>query len=293
MTSIADALSSYKNRVEEKLKTYLPMDSKNELDQAMVYATLNGGKRIRPALIYLVGKALNANLDALDIPACAIEILHSFSLVHDDLPALDNDDLRRGKPTCHKAFDEATAILTGDALLILSFDILSQNTPLLNSMQQVQLINILSKSSGALGMTRGQALDTKNNASLTLDALTQIHQLKTSALLEASVKMACIVAHCNDNKIMGALNQYARYIGLNFQIRDDIIDIESTTEVLGKTAGSDKQQNKPTFPKLLGLEKAKKECVVLNELAVEQLKKIGLEKSLLADLSHYIIDRKC
>lgn len=293
MTPLSDALSSYKNRVEEKLKTYLPLSSQNKLDQAMVYAVLNGGKRIRPALIYLIGEALGANLDVLDVPACAIEILHCFSLVHDDLPALDNDDLRRGKSTCHKAFDEATAILTGDALLILSFDVLSQNTPQLDSTQRIQLVNVLAKSSGALGMTKGQALDIENQNGLTIEALTKIHQLKTGALLEACTKMACIVAHCHDNKIIDALNQYTRCIGLNFQIRDDVIDIESSTEILGKTAKSDMQQNKPTFPKLLGLEKAKEKCIALHQLAIEQLGKIGLEKSLLADLSCYIVEREC
>lgn len=291
--SIADTLCLYKNRVEEKLKIYLPIHSKDELHQAMVYAVLNGGKRIRPALIYLIGETLNTNLDALDIPACAIEVLHSFSLTHDDLPALDNDDLRRGKPTCHKKFGEATAILTGDALLILSFDILSQNTPLLDPLQQNQMIHVLAKKSGAFGMTGGQVLDIKNNNYLTIDDLTNIYQLKTGALLEACVKIACIAAHCGDKKTIDGLIQYAHYLGLSFQIRDDIIDIESSTETLGKTSHSDIKQNKHTFPKLIGLEQAKKKCVTLHRLAMEQLKKIGLEHSLLAELSGYIIKRQC
>lgn len=282
-------LHHYKTRVENQLSHYF--NEKNKLNHAMRYSVLNGGKRIRPALVYLTGELLGAPIEALDIPACAIEILHSFSLVHDDLPALDNDDLRRGKPTCHKAFDEATAILTGDALLIFSFDILSLPTSQLDAYQQSQMVQCLAKASGAMGMTQGQSLDMENKTDLTLDQLVKIHTLKTGALLEACVSLACITAKCQDQKKINALQQYAKHLGLAFQIKDDLLDAESSTEQLGKTAQSDINQNKITFPALLGVEKAKKECQKQHTLAIACLSKINLDQSPLATLSSYLTVR--
>ena len=245
-------------RFENYLDDILPNDNTlpKILHKALRYSCLNGGKRIRPLLVYITGHALNIDLNKLDHIACAIELIHCYSLVHDDLPAMDDDDLRRGEPSCHVKFDEGTAILVGDALQSLSFEILLSNNSLPVN-KQLQIAQILTKACGCQGMAGGQSLDLlATNKRLTLDELTTIHELKTQALLISAVKMAIIAADNPSKLQINALNTFATNIGLAFQIHDDLLDCLYTTEQLGKPANSDKNSNKSTFFNLLGQEKA-------------------------------------
>ena len=245
----------------------------------MIYSVLNGGKRLRPLLVYMTGEILGAPLEALDIPACAIEQIHSFSLIHDDLPALDNDDLRRGKPSCHKAFDEAIAILAGDALQPLAFDVLSSQTPLLTAEQQIKMIQTLSKA--CRKMVIGQALDIANPQQPSEETFTHINQAKTGALIEASVNLGAITANCKDELTLNALSQYAQYVGLAFQIHDDIADFEKPS----------KKNEKITYPALIGIENAKQKVRELHDLAIQQLKTVNLDDSYLSDFAGYVANR--
>jgi geranylgeranyl pyrophosphate synthase len=254
-----DLLYQYAKRVDEKLLLLLPSKDSEpvELHQAMSYSTFNGGKRIRPFLVYASGKALNLAATNLDNVAAAIELIHSYSLVHDDMPIMDNDDLRRGKPTCHIAFSDATALLTGDALQTQAFAILAQNK-YLSDQQKIKQIQILAAASGSTGMAGGQAIDLASvGKKLTLKQLQNMHEAKTGALIRSCTNMvACINYSANDNEYK-ALDLYAQKIGLAFQIKDDILDIESDTQTLGKPQGSDSQQFKPTYPSILGMQAAK------------------------------------
>lgn len=216
-----------------------------KIEQAMAYSVLNGGKRLRPLLTYLVGLASGANLEQLDASAVAVELIHCYSLVHDDLPAMDNDDLRRGKPTCHIQFDEATAILVGDALQTLAFECLASDVQ--DPISQIRQIRILSQASGYQGMCLGQSLDMENQGQTGLDILQKIHACKTGRLITACFQMAAIAAgHFEDDEYI-KLTQLGQMLGQGFQIRDDILDRESTTEVLGKPQGSDIKNNKLTY----------------------------------------------
>lgn len=270
---INDTITELKERVERKLSEFLPnaQSLPLPLHQAMSYALLNGGKRIRPLLVYLTGNMLGAEQKQLDYPACAIEMIHTYSLVHDDLPAMDDDDLRRNKPTVHKAFDEATAILVGDALQTLAFEILS-TTPF-QSTHQLAMINTLAKASGSLGMAGGQALDLHAaQHNISLEELTQLYQMKTGALIDAAIKLGAIAADCTNTEQLTHLEKFATNIGLAFQIQDDILDIESSTDVLGKPQGSDQARNQPTYPKLAGHDKAKNKLIKLHHNAINELK---------------------
>jgi farnesyl diphosphate synthase len=259
----------------------------------MRYSTLDGGKRTRPLLTYCTGNVLGIAPEALDGLACAVECIHVYSLIHDDLPAMDDDDLRRGKPTSHVAFDEATAILAGDALQALAFEILA-NDPTITATPEARLkmITTLAKASGSQGMVGGQAIDLASvGTKLTLPELENMHIHKTGALIRASVTLATLAKADIDPTVAAKLDYYAKCIGLSFQVKDDILDEESDTATLGKTQGKDKNNDKPTYPALLGLAVAKQKAQELHENALESLSIFGKEADLLRDLSLYIIQR--
>lgn len=265
----------------------------NKLHQAMSYGLLIGGKRMRPYLVYITGEALGVSLDDLDGIAGALECIHAYSLLHDDLPAMDDDDLRRGKPTCHKAFDEATAILAGDSLQTLAFDILANhNFSDAIKPKQLKLIQQLVTAAGYQGMCGGQALDlAATDKKISLEQLETLHSLKTGALLEASVLMA---AECSQNisaQDKLALQEYAQLVGLAYQVQDDIIDITSTQEQLGKPSGSDLASNKSTYPALLGLQGAQQKAENLFQQALQALARLPYNTQSLADFATFIIRR--
>lgn len=286
-------------RLEDYLDLRLPPESNaNSLNKAMRYAVLNGGKRLRPLLVYITGEALGVPLNALDAPATAVELIHCYSLVHDDLPAMDDDDLRRGKPACHKAFDEATAILAGDALQALAFQILSDSSlNILSPEQQISMIQLLAKNSGNTGMVGGQALDLaaeKLKGKVSLDALHSIHQQKTGALIEASVLLGVLAAEETvetHTETMNNLRTFAQLIGLSFQVQDDILDIIGDRVLLGKNIGKDEKQEKATFPGLLGLEEAKQYAEDLHQQALKSIAFLKDKGNYLAKLSEEFVHR--
>jgi len=264
----------------------------NRLQDAMSYSMLNGGKRVRPMLVYAAAQAVGASMVHADIAAAAVEMIHAYSLVHDDLPAMDDDDLRRGKPTCHIQFDEATAILAGDALQTQAFQILSAPIDGLTAQQQLTLVNTLAQASGAFGMAGGQSLDLEAvNQTVDLTYLENMHNHKTGALILASVLMG---AHCGSalsKDTLTALTTYARAIGLAFQVQDDILDVVSDTQTLGKTQGADAANNKPTYVSLLGLEGAKQKAHELHKVAIDAIEPLGDKAGPLAHIANYIIER--
>jgi len=290
-------ISQCKAQVQSALNRWLPAeDCKPEtLHRAMRYSALSGGKYVRPLLVYTTGKALGVNAAALNGPACAIELIHSYSLVHDDLPAMDDDDLRRGKLTCHKAFDEATAVLVGDALQSLAFHILAVDSSIqVHAELRIKMIVTLAHASGSLGMAGGQAIDLEadgKGTDFTLASLQYMHSQKTGALIRASVRLGALSAPDCDEALLTRLDQYAADIGLAFQIRDDILDIEASTDVLGKNQGADIARNKPTYPALLGMDGAKQKAQQLHESALENLATLGSEADSLRWISEYIVQR--
>jgi len=289
-----ELIQRYRQRVDHKLDALLPSANQapTELHQAMRYSTLNGGKRVRPFLVYATGQALGVDIELLDNAACAIELIHSYSLVHDDLPAMDNDELRRGQKTCHIQFSEATALLTGDALQTLAFELLATSKGLAAA-EQIQLVRILSQASGSAGMAGGQAIDLAAvGKQLDLAELKNMHQHKTGALIRAAVNMPVCIAQLSDPKIIETFDLYAQKIGLAFQIQDDILDIESDTQTLGKPQGSDHEQNKPTYPSLLGLDGAKTMAQQTYEEAIQHLQRFDNQADPLRWLAQYIIERK-
>ncbi|AHK16783.1 MAG: farnesyl diphosphate synthase [Thalassolituus sp.] len=276
---------------EQQLTTLNSSDPR--LADAMRYGVMNGGKRVRPFLVYATVEALGGSPEQADVAAVAIEMIHSYSLVHDDLPAMDNDDLRRGKPTCHIAFDEATAILAGDALLTGAFELLA-NAPLQSDTQRLQLIRILSSAAGTAGMVAGQSIDLGHvGKDMTLAALERMHRHKTGALIRAAVLMgaACVSTNLPTEQ-RDALISYAEAIGLAFQVQDDILDIESDTATLGKPQGADIALNKPTYPALLGLEGARAKAAELVAEAHKALTCLPGDTNTLATLANYIVERK-
>lgn len=258
------------------------------LDNAMRHGLLVGGKRLRPLLVYLAGQALGAREEDLDAPAAAIELIHAYSLIHDDLPAMDDDDLRRGQPTVHIAYDEATAILAGDALQTLAFDVLARTAhPRLGS-----LITTLTTASGREGMVAGQALDLAAiGGHPDVDALAHMHAHKTGALIVAAVRMGGLIAVDESDPRINALTRYARAIGLAFQIHDDVLDVTGDTMTLGKISGADAARAKPTYPSLLGLEGAQQKARTLIDEAIAALAPLGEQAAPLAELAHYMIER--
>ena len=282
-------------RVETALEHRLPPADiePRRLHAAMRYVTLSGGKRLRAALVIATGEALGAQADVLDVPACALELMHAYSLVHDDLPAMDNDDLRRGKPTCHKAFDDATAILTGDALQTLAFELLARDPALaIDPVQRLAMLAMLAQASGSAGMAGGQAIDLGAvGQPLALAELADMHARKTGALIRASVALGALCAPNCDPARLEQLDVYARAIGLAFQITDDILDVEGDTETLGKPQGSDQKHAKPTYPALLGLERARALAREQHTAALESLRSLGDNGQLLGEIADFILDR--
>lgn len=283
-------------RVDAALETLFDAPS-NELDrlyQAMRYSVTNGGKRVRPLLVYAACEALGGNLDQADGAACAVELIHAYSLVHDDLPAMDDDDLRRGKPTTHKAFDEACAILAGDGLQALAFEVLAdrRRNPQ-DGDTRLAMITALARASGPAGMVGGQAIDL-GSVGIRLDqaALETMHRHKTGALIEASVRLGALASGRADDALLRALQIYARAVGLAFQVQDDILDVESDTATLGKTQGKDQAADKPTYPSLLGLDAAKDYALELRDQALHALRPLGEAAEPLRALARYIVERR-
>jgi len=293
--ALKDYLVSCQNRVETALEHRLPNANilPQKLHEAMRYCVLGGGKRMRPMLTYCTGKLLGLAPDALDGVACAVEFIHVYSLIHDDLPAMDDDGLRRGKPTCHVAFDEATAILAGDALQALAFEVLANDASIaVTPENRLKMLAMLAKASGSQGMVGGQAIDLQSvGTSLNLPELENMHIHKTGALIRASVVMATLAKPDLAPAVATRLDNYAKCIGLSFQVKDDILDEESDTATLGKTQGKDKGNNKPTYPSLIGLAGAKQKAQELHGMALSNLEIFGAEADLLRDLSLYIIRR--
>ncbi|NPA71462.1 MAG: geranyl transferase [Gammaproteobacteria bacterium] len=289
-------LTTYQIRVNSALnshikqQTSLSQDGKNQLINALEYATLNNGKRLRPALIYAMGEALSIPLNTLDAAACAMELIHSYSLVHDDLPAMDDDALRRGKPTCHIQFDEATAILVGDAQQTLAFQIISED-PHTTDTNKVRLIQLLTQASGIHGMIGGQMIDIQSEGELPeINQLRTMHLMKTGALIKSSLLMGASQSD-RYNDIKERIEHFGNLVGLAFQVQDDILDIESSTETLGKPQGSDEEANKSTYPKLLGLVESKTYRDKLITEAQATLKQLNLNSAFLEDLTTYIAKR--
>lgn len=288
-------LDEYQQRVNQFLTNKLDQLACNDerLLEAMRYGLLIGGKRMRPYLAYITGISVGAKLEDIDGVAAALECIHAYSLLHDDLPAMDDDDLRRGKPTCHKAFDEATAILAGDALQTLAFDILANHSfseQLQN--KRISFVQQLVNASGYQGMCGGQALDlAATNQSISLEALQHLHSLKTGALLEAAVLMAADCSNSVSNKDKEQLKLFAQLVGLAYQVRDDIIDITSSEEELGKPAGSDVAANKSTYPALLGLEGAQQKADDLYQQALQALSTLPYNTHSLAEFATFIVKR--
>ncbi|RKZ37099.1 MAG: (2E,6E)-farnesyl diphosphate synthase [Gammaproteobacteria bacterium] len=288
-------MEEYRSRANQSLERWLPSGEIQpvRLHKAMRYVVLNGGKRVRPILVYMAGRAAGAPLSALDGPACAMELIHAYSLVHDDLPAMDDDDLRRGEPTCHRAFDEATAVLVGDALQSLAFYVLSHDPDMqANSQQRLQMIESLALASGSRGMAGGQALDLAAVGNrLDLAELENMHIHKTGALIRASVRLGALSRPDVDAGLLGHLDRYAKYVGLAFQIRDDVLDVEGETDTIGKQRGADIAKNKPTYPSLIGVSESKRMAAELHEQALECLEQVDGGADPLRWLSAYIVQR--
>ena len=294
--SLTHLIEQSRQRVEKALDHWLPGENilPQRLHQAMRYAALSEGKRVRPLLVYSTGKAVGVDEQQLDGPACAMELIHAYSLVHDDLPAMDDDDLRRGQPTCHIKFDEATAILAGDAMQALAYHILAHDQSMACGAEvRIEMINTLSIASGSRGMAGGQAIDLESvGRELNLAELENMHVYKTGALIRASILMGALAAENLGQEKLEHLDSYGKAIGLAFQIRDDILDVESDTETLGKTQGADKARNKPTYPSLLGMSEAKKMCQDLVDEALDHLSGFDKTADSLREIARYIIDRQ-
>jgi farnesyl diphosphate synthase len=290
-------MAECQDRVETALQGHLPEPEiqPRSLHKAMRYAVLGPGKRIRPALTYGAGLAIGLDPALLNGPACALELVHAYSLVHDDLPAMDDDDLRRGRPTCHKAFDEATAILAGDALQTLAFQVLaSDGTVPGGPGARTAMLDTLARSAGSRGMAGGQALDLDASASsqdLDLARLENIHIHKTGALIRAGVRMATLARPELEPEAASHLDRYAKCLGLAFQIRDDILDVEGETAVIGKTRGKDQAQEKATYPALLGLAEAREKADALGAEALRSLEGFDERSAPLRWIAEYVVNR--
>ncbi len=296
MVMVAERIAGYQARATRALDHRLPAAELHpaDLHQAMRYAVLGGGKRIRPTLVYAAGAAVGALLEALDGPACAVELIHAYSLIHDDLPAMDNDELRHGQPTCHKAFGEALAILAGDALQALAFQVLSQDVAMVaDPAIRLRMAGILAQAAGSRGMAGGQAIDLAavGRDDLSLAELENMHIHKTGALIRASVLLGALSQPAVEPVALERLDRYAKCIGLAFQIRDDILDVIGDTATLGKAQGADRALGKPTYPALLGLDGARVHARALYDEALTSLAPLGEEAEPLRWIAGYIIDR--
>jgi geranylgeranyl pyrophosphate synthase len=295
MTSLPDRIESYRTRIEQVLDRCLalPDAGTSRLREAMRYSTLGGGKRLRPALVYLTGESLGATLTDLDAPAAAVELIHVYSLVHDDLPAMDDDDLRRGRPTCHRAYDEATAILVGDALQALAFSVLADDSlGTIAPAIRLSMIRTLAQAAGTAGMAGGQAVDLAAvGQTLSLDAVENMHRRKTGALIKGSVLLGAIGAGIDSGTDFHALQLFGDEIGLAFQIQDDILDVEGDAAVLGKSTGADAALSKPTYPSTVGLPAARDRARSLRDRAVAALTPLGRRSAPLVELAQFVVSR--
>lgn len=287
--------SAKQAHIERTLAQTLPAVeiTPNILHEAMRYSALAGGKRVRALLCYAAAEMCNTPILIADAAASAVELIHAYSLVHDDMPCMDDDDIRRGKPSCHKKFDDATALLVGDALQSLAFQALSEHALSLNSNlqahQQINMLNILAKATGSTGMAGGQAIDLASvGKPLTQAELEAMHHLKTGALIQAAVLLGAI---CGSSVQIAAVNTYAAKIGLAFQVVDDILDVEADTATLGKTAGKDANSNKPTYVTILGLSLAKQHAQQLYEDAISAIAPFGESAQRLRELAAFIMQR--
>jgi len=292
-TRFDSRIAHYRERVACKLDEVLPPSSESprRLHDAMRYAVFNGGKRVRPLLVYASGECLGVAEDQLDAPAAAIELVHAFSLVHDDLPAMDDDDLRRGKPTVHRQYDEATAILAADALQPLAFSVLAaqQNVP---ADMRANLVKLIADACGSLGMTGGQSMDlSAEGQMLSAAEIEQMYALKTGALIHAAVLAPAMLVEELSSERAAAVDAFGRTIGLAFQIKDDILDIEGDTDVIGKQAGADARLNKATYPGLLGIDAARHRCDELLRSALEHLDDFKTAAEPLRWLARFIVER--
>ena len=291
MSDCATEVAAWQERCEQVLQCRLPADTNDaaSLHRAMRYSALAGGKRIRPVLVYATGRALGLAEDRLDPIAAAIEFIHAYSLIHDDLPAMDDDDLRRGRPTCHRAFSEATAILAGDALQALAFEVLASELP--ESGNSLAIIRQIAHACGSAGMAGGQALDL-NAVGLRLDErmLREMHGLKTGTLIRVSVTAPCLLAG-TDTETLSHLAHYGDCIGLAFQVHDDILDVAGNSELTGKHTLADEALEKPTFVSLLGLQESRKRAAELRDQAINSLHHVTGDTAPLAWLANYVVSR--
>ncbi len=293
---IGDYQKGCQQRVDGCLEALFvsPLPQLERLYQAMRYSVMNGGKRVRPLLVYAACEALNGDKTDADGAACAVELIHAYSLVHDDLPAMDDDDLRRGQPTTHKAFDEACAILAGDGLQSLAFEAMAQaeHNPQ-DATLRLRMFAVLARAAGPAGMVGGQAIDLGSvGLKLDRDALELMHRHKTGALIEASVQLGALASGRADADNLASLSQYARAIGLAFQVQDDILDVESDTATLGKHQGADIARDKPTYPALLGMDAAKAYALELRDQALHALRPFDTAAEPLRELARYIVERR-
>ena len=287
-------MAECQGRLEDALSKWLPPAATlpATLHEAMRYVALDGGKRIRPTLVYASGQAVGSHADVLDSPACAVELIHAYSLVHDDLPAMDDDDLRRGKPSCHKAFGEASAILAGDALQSLAFYVLSHDNHLIDATTRLRMIETLALAAGSRGLAGGQTIDLEAaGRQLDIAGLEDMHIHKTGALIRASVVLGALTAPDLEENTLERLDHYAKCIGLAFQIRDDILDVEGETDTLGKRIGVDQTLDKSTYPALIGLDASRQRATELNDEAQDSLSGLGPAADPLRKISLYIIER--
>ncbi|MDI1362730.1 polyprenyl synthetase family protein [Methylotenera sp.] len=284
--------ASKQGRIENVLNHTLPSanSTPQTLNSAMRYSALEGGKRVRALLCYAASELCNTDAKVADAAACAVELIHAYSLVHDDMPCMDDDDLRRGKPSCHKQYDDATALLVGDALQSLAFEVLSQPQLCSQTNHQISMLNILAKASGSTGMAGGQAIDLASvGKTLSQTDLEQMHQLKTGALIQAAVLLGGINGEIEKT---AAISTYAKNIGLAFQVVDDILDVEADSSTLGKTAGKDADSNKPTYVSILGLADAKLHAQQLYDNAIDALTPFGESALRLRELAGFITQRR-
>ena len=288
MSEFEKLLTSYQNRINSKLESLLPSDD-SMLSEAIRYSVLGGGKRLRPILVYLIGELGNAENDSLDILAGSVEIIHCYSLIHDDLPSMDDDDLRRGKPTTHKKYDEATAILAGDALQPFAFELVT--TINISDKNKLSIIKSLAQACGYQGMVGGQIKDIHSRDIKDIKSLDMMHSQKTGRLIQCSIETAGILSDLSKQDIE-SLIEYGDKIGLAFQIQDDIIDIESPSAISGKDQGSDVEKDKPTYPSIVGIENSKVRAFNLAKEAKEKLQPLEKNTDNLCKLADYIISRK-
>ena len=294
MTRFEDYLKACQQRIDGYLEQQFDNNHPglDRLYAAMHYSVTGGGKRVRPILTYASCEAFGASEAAVDVAAGAVELIHAYSLIHDDLPAMDDDDLRRGRPTCHRAFDEATAILAGDALQALAFEWISREGSW-QAETRLRMTHLLARAAGPQGMVGGQAIDLGSVArKLDREALELMHRHKTGALIEASVRLGALASGRADDTILDALQQYAQAVGLAFQVQDDILDVESDTATLGKHQGADIARDKPTYPSLLGMDAAKAYALELRDLALHALQPFGASADPLRELARFIVERR-